>query len=60
MTLDVEAWDEGFEAGLRGRAGVCPYPPACRQAWSWQSGYIEGKATRMSRIESGARVPESR
>ena len=46
LTLDPDAYEEGFRAGLTGQPSTaCPYPPARGvAAWSWQSGYIEGKA----------------
>ena len=47
FTLDLAAWDAGFEAGWYGRSlDTCPYPTASQQAWSWHSGYIEGNAAR--------------
>jgi hypothetical protein len=52
MTLDTDAWDAGFDAGIAAAESgepSCPYPPASRQAWSWHCGFIEGKASRSSR-----------
>jgi hypothetical protein len=60
FTLDLAAWDAGFEAGFAGaRRGLdlsegndplnsCPYPVASRESLSWHSGFIEGKAKRGS------------
>lgn len=50
MNLDLDAWDAGLEAGFRGQPLLwCPYPAASKQAWSWYSGFIEGKAERQKR-----------
>ena len=47
LTHDPAAWDVGFAAGERGVFPFrCPYPATTRQAWSWSSGFIEGKAKR--------------
>ena len=45
---DPKAWEEGFSAG-ENTARIplrCPYPAGTAQAWSWQSGYVEGDAKR--------------
>lgn len=44
ITQDVKAWREGFKAG-KDAHGQCPYPAGSREAWSWYSGHVEGKAT---------------
>lgn len=46
MTLhqDPKAWREGFDAGVAGEARACPYAAGTIEAWSWQSGKIEGDA----------------
>jgi ribosome modulation factor len=44
---DREAWQAGYDAGARGeRASKCPYPARTAEAFSWRSGFIEGKAAR--------------
>ena len=44
---DREAWQAGYDAGARGkRASECPYPARTAEAFSWRSGFIEGKAAR--------------
>jgi ribosome modulation factor len=44
---DPQAWQCGFDAGEGGRLhGSCPYQAGSTQAWSWFSGFIEGKAKR--------------
>jgi hypothetical protein len=42
---DPEAWQAGFLAGEKGHAR-CPYPAPSKQAWSWESGRVEGAAKR--------------
>lgn len=49
--IDIPAWDAGFEAGWYDRPlDWCPYPAASEKAWSWHSGYIEGKAERQKNV----------
>ena len=44
---DPQCWLEGYRAGRLGlRNSSGPYAPGTTEAWSWISGYIEGKATR--------------
>jgi ribosome modulation factor len=48
LSMPLEPWNEGYEAGL---AGVCRCPYAdSRDAWAWFSGFIEGKADRLKTI----------
>ena len=49
---DPEAWRQGFEAGERGGRVACPYPAATVEAWSWRSGFTEGKAAAVARLET--------
>lgn len=45
--LDIKAWDAGYAAGEAGDSLYsCPYLSSSREALSWHSGYIEGKAKR--------------
>jgi hypothetical protein len=47
LRMDVNAWQEGFDAGFSGqRLSSCQHHVGSVQAWSWSSGYIEGKAKR--------------
>jgi ribosome modulation factor len=47
FTLDLPAWDAGFEAGIADEPmNSCPYPIPSRESLSWHAGYIEGKAKR--------------
>jgi ribosome modulation factor len=53
LTQDARSWDEGYAAGLSGmRSSSCPYPAGTTESWSWVSGYIEGKAARLNRVET--------
>jgi hypothetical protein len=40
---DLNAWLAGYLAGKSGRDPTAPYPAGTTAAWSWQSGYIEGR-----------------
>ena len=45
LSLDIAAWDAGFEAGFAGEPlDSCPYLATSRESLSWHSGYIEGRA----------------
>jgi hypothetical protein len=44
ITMDPEAWQEGFNAGRRGPPQNNPFPHRSDEALAWISGYIEGKA----------------
>lgn len=45
LTIDGDAWNQGFWDGEEGKPRhSCPYPAGSTEAWSWSSGYIEGKA----------------
>ena len=46
MEQDRAAWDAGFRAGAAGERAKCPYRHGTVEAWSWQAGYVEGKASR--------------
>jgi hypothetical protein len=46
LKQDLKAWQKGLAAG-KGLKANCPYPTRSVEAWSWQSGYIEGKAERL-------------
>ncbi len=53
LSQDAHCWDEGYAAGLSGlRLPLCPYPAGTTGSWSWHSGYIEGQAARLSRVET--------
>jgi hypothetical protein len=54
---DEKAWEEGFKAG-EGREPRCPYPAGTTQAWSWQSGYVEGDAKRQGYSYSRGASPK--
>ena len=49
---DVKVWNEGFrvgentksEADAAARGLHCPYRAGSAEAWSWYSGFIEGRA----------------
>ena len=41
----------GLRAGEQGKAG-CPYPAHSREAWSWQSGFVEGIACSVRNLDS--------
>ena len=60
LRMDEYAWRAGVRAGAAGRErSSCPYPSASGEAWSWQSGFIEGKAKREGREYSpGTLTPE--
>ena len=47
LTIDGQAWNQGFHDGESGKASwACPYPRGTTDSWSWSSGYIEGNAAR--------------
>ena len=47
LTIDGDAWNQGFWDGEAGKPRhSCQYPAGSTEAWSWSSGYIEGKAAR--------------
>ena len=48
MRQDPRAWNEGYQAGLRGTCLTAQrYPAGTTESWSWSSGYIEGNAIRL-------------
>jgi hypothetical protein len=51
LTMDQAAWQEGFRAAEEGKAS-CPYPARSREAWSWQSGFVEGIARSVRNLDS--------
>jgi ribosome modulation factor len=53
LRQDGWAWEVGYRAGLLG-VSHCPYHPRSLQAWSWSSGWIEGKAARVAKHESSS------
>ncbi len=53
LTMDQDAWQEGFRAAEEDKA-ACPYPARSREAWSWQSGFVEGIARAVRQREGGA------
>jgi hypothetical protein len=57
LTMDQAAWKEGFRAAEEGKAS-CPYPPRCREAWSWQSGFVEGIARSVRNFDSPSKAEE--
>jgi hypothetical protein len=53
LTIDREAWNAGVAAGKAGRRlNACPYPAHSREAWSWQSGFVEGIARPARNLDS--------
>jgi hypothetical protein len=46
LQIDRVAWEAGFAAGDAGDKARCPYPAGTREAWSWESGRVEGAAKR--------------
>jgi hypothetical protein len=45
ISKDPEAWQQGFDAALRGLSRKSnPYPPSA-SADAWRAGFIDGKAT---------------
>jgi len=53
LSQDARNWDEGYAAGLSGMcSSSCPYLAGTTESWSWYSGYIEGKAARLSRVKT--------
>lgn len=55
LQQDRAAWDAGFRAGAAGERTKCPYRHGTVEAWSWEAGFIEGKASR----RNPARKPEA-
>ena len=49
--MNQDAWQEGFRAAEEGKAS-CPYPARSREAWSWQSGFVEGIARSARNLDS--------
>ena len=48
MRQDPRAWNEGYQAGLRGTCLTAQrYPAGTTMRWSWSSGTIEGDAARL-------------
>ena len=45
LEQNPKAWEEGFQAGETHKL-KCPYPAGTTEAWSWQSGHVEGDAKR--------------
>ena len=58
LTMDQDAWREGFRAAEEGKA-ACPYPARSREAWSWQSGFVEGIARSVRNLKPEADPPPS-
>jgi len=54
---DPTAWEEGFKAG-EDRKHRCPYPAGTTEAWSWQSGHVEGDAKRQGFSYSRGTLPK--
>jgi ribosome modulation factor len=51
ITHDADAWKAGYAAGAAGaRLHDCPYLLPSKQSWSWQAGFIEGQAKRLTRM----------
>ncbi len=49
LRQDPKAWQEGYEAGLAGKSSLIgdrKYGATSNEAWSFQSGWIEGDAKR--------------
>jgi hypothetical protein len=45
------SWQQGYDAGYLGESG-CPFAFGSNEAWSWSSGYVEGKAARLAKAKS--------
>jgi hypothetical protein len=46
LEQNLEIWREGFHSGLMRTDRRCPYQTGTVEAWSWRSGFIEGRAER--------------
>jgi hypothetical protein len=47
IVIDDDAWNLGWSAGVTGKHSIDrPFPPGHPLAYSWISGFIEGKAER--------------
>jgi hypothetical protein len=46
LRQDPEAWQEGYNAGLKVDDQRCPYKAGSAKSWAWRSGYIEGRVER--------------
>jgi hypothetical protein len=55
IAQSASAWRAGFTAGAAGAPGRCPAPAGSVEAWSWVSGYVEGKSKLMSHRMEGAK-----
>lgn len=43
VTIDLTAWQEGFNAARRGNSlDACPYENGSTEVWVWSSGFVEG------------------
>ena len=53
LRQDACCWQDGYDAG---RSGAPLTSAPCRadttETWSWTSGYIEGKAARLNRVQT--------
>ena len=49
MSMNDAAWKAGVVAGLA-NIPTCPYPTGSAKAWSWSSGWGEGKAQRLATV----------
>jgi hypothetical protein len=58
MHQDREAWQQGFDAGARGARAACPYSAGTVEAWSWQAGFTEGRASRKMNTASKLDIAE--
>jgi hypothetical protein len=58
MQQDREAWQKGFDAGARGARATCPYSAGTVEAWSWQSGFTEGRSSRKTNTASALNIAE--
>jgi hypothetical protein len=59
LHIDRDAWLAGFRTGEAGQRGTCPHPPASNEAYSWSSGFVEGKAKRDGHEYSGPEAHHS-
>ena len=49
LPQDLHAWQDGYDAGLGVNDQRCPYPADSNEAWSWYTGFLEGRAERFRR-----------
>ncbi len=53
LRQDAGSWHAGYRAGRSGAPlTLAPCRADTTETWSWTSGYIEGKAARLNRVET--------